>query len=439
METVSSQFLVPSPDDFDGQRADRSLGMRRAARYYNELVAPGIGGAWKVRHLSWAVAGLYLRSLLGDKHSAVALAHGVEALGSKQEWSLLPEAQQAARTGLRGTRAFNRTRGAWSFKELSQRRCYVQVTHRQQVTRALPLDTGLGLAEGSSRFNGMVLSTPGIDLAEALLNQQSVGRGRPRLLQTLKEWVLEDFEMTPGVERLAQGLGPSSPSEDERKLVLGRLLSQVSPGSVVGPRDPRRRIRLIEFLEAEVGDNAGWSDVNGLRGWLEAQPGGAAHANDLRTALAFEDMRAAAVAVLDAVGVLLLGRGSRLQVEACAKHPAVQSALARFRVQAAQYRQSAAQGDNGHADARGFFAQTDAAPDDAALVAALVRREGRILELGNDTVYRGPLFHVFQQRADGVAGRAIPDLEEAEESAPTGRPARLFSFIALWRDCNAQA
>ena len=117
----------------------------------------------------------------------------------------------------------------------------------------------------------------------------------------------------------------------------------------------------------------------------------------------------------------------------------MQPALARFRVQAARYRHHAAHGNNGRPDAREFVAQTEAAPDDEALVAALVRRDGRILELSGDAVYRGPLFHVFQQRADGTAGRAIPDLEEAEESAPTGRPARLFSFIALWRDCHAQA
>lgn len=439
MDAVSSQFLVPSPDDFDTQRADRSLGMRRAARYYNELVAPGIGGAWKVRHLSWAVSGLFLRQQLGDKYSAVALAHGVEALGNKLQWSLLPEEQQTARTGLRGTRAFNRSPDAWTFKELSQRRCYVQVTHRQQVTRALPMDTGLGLAEGSSRFNGMQLSAPGDDLALALLNQPSVGKGPPRLLQTLKEWVQGTFEVEPGTERLAQGLGPSSASQVERQLVLGRLLSQVSPNSAVGSRDPRRRIRLIEFLDAQVGDNASWSDVEALLRWLESQPGGAAHSDDIRTALAFEDMRAAAVTVLDALSALLLDRGSLVQVKACAKHTAVQPALARFREQAARYRSRAAHGNNGRPDAREFVSQTEAAPDDAALVAALVRRDGRIVELSNDAVYRGPLFHVFERRNGTSGAGGAPEGEEAEADGPTGRPSRLFDFIALWRDCHAQA
>lgn len=437
MDAVSSQFLVPSPDDFDSQRADRSLGMRRAARYYNELVAPGIGGAWKVRHLSWAVAGLYLRQLLGDKHSAVALAHGVEALGGKQEWSLLPEELQTARTGLRGTRAFNRTPEAWAFKELSQRRCYVQVTHRQQVTRALPVDTGLGLAEGSSRFNGMALSVPGTDLALALLNQPGVGKGPPRLLQTLKEWVQGTFEMEPGVARLADGLGPSYPSKPECELVLWRLLSQVSPSSVVGPRDPMRRIRLIQFLDAKVGDNDGWSDVEGLLRWLESKPGGATHTDDIRTALAFEDMRAAAVFVLDVLGKLLLDRGSLIQVGACAKHPAIKPALARFRAQAARYRNYAAHGNNGRPDAHEFVSQTEAASDDETLVGALVRSDGRIVELSNDAVYRGPLFHIFERRSNGSAARDALDDEEA--NAPTGRPARLFSFVSLWRDCHAQA
>lgn len=437
---MSSQFLVPSPDDFDTQRADRSLGLRRAARYYNELVAPGIGGAWKVRHLSWAVAGLLLRQQFGDKHSAVALAHGVEALGSKLQWSMLPLAEQTARTGLRGQRAFNRSQDIWSFRELSQRRYYVQVTHRQQVTRALPSDTGLGLSEGSSRFNGMQLSAPGSDLALALLNQPGVGRGPPRLQQTLRDWVQGTIKVEPGSERLASVLGPNSPSPGERQLVRGRLLSHVSPGSVVGPRDPKRRLRMVEFLDAEVGSSEGWSDLTELLRWLELQPGGAAHADDIRTAMAFDDMRAAAVFVLDTLGAMLQASGSFIKVEVGARNAKVQSALTGFRKQVVRYRRSTTHGKNGRADALAFASEAESATDDAALVAALVRRDGRILELSRDAVYRGPLFQTFADRRSALSRseEALTDTE-AEVDAPTGQPARLFQFIALWRDCHGEA
>lgn len=440
MDTVSSQFLVPSPDDFDTQRADRSLGLRRAARYYNELVAPGIGGAWKVRHLSWAVAGLWLRQQFGDKHSALALAHGVEALGNKLQWSTLPIGEQTARTGLRGQRAFNRSPDVWSFRELSQRRCYVQVTHRQQVTRALPGDTGLGLAEGSSRFNGMQLSAPGSDLALALLNQPSIGRGPPRLQQTLKDWVQGVIEMEPGSERLACVLGPKSASEGERQIVLGRLLSHVSPGSVVGSRDPNRRLRMVEFLDAEVRGSEGWRDLDGLLYWLELQPGGASHADDIRTALAFEDMREAAVSVLDSLGEVLQASGNAIKVEAGARNDEVKSGLARFRKQAARYRGSTTRGSNGRADALAFASNAEADTDDAALVVALVHRDGRILELSGDAVYRGPLFQAFADRQGAPSrGEEGTNDTEAEVNAPTGRPTRLFQFIELWRDCHGEA
>ena len=68
-------YFIPERDDFDIQRADLSLGLRAAARYYNELVAPGIGGARRVRHLSWAVAGIYLKSVTDVTFSAATIAN----------------------------------------------------------------------------------------------------------------------------------------------------------------------------------------------------------------------------------------------------------------------------------------------------------------------------------------------------------------------------
>ena len=107
-------YLIPERDDFDALRADMSLGMRRAARYYNELVVPGIGGAWRVRHLSWPVAGIYLKQQMQSKRSAIALTHGIEALGNKLEWSCA-EISDRADLRLRGIRAFARNENSWTF------------------------------------------------------------------------------------------------------------------------------------------------------------------------------------------------------------------------------------------------------------------------------------------------------------------------------------
>lgn len=74
-------YLIPERDDFDIQRADLSLGLRGAARYYNERVAPGIGDAWRVRQLSWAVAGIYLRQMVGSTTSAATLANAISSDG----------------------------------------------------------------------------------------------------------------------------------------------------------------------------------------------------------------------------------------------------------------------------------------------------------------------------------------------------------------------
>lgn len=432
---VDSQFLVPSPDDFDVQRADRSLGLRRAARFYNELVAPGIGGASRVRHLSWAVAGLYLHGQVGGKFSAVTLAHAVEALGSKVQWAMLPPEQQSQPNGLRGRRAFARHPDAWTFRELCQRRYYVQVTHRQHMTRALPPDTGLGLAWGSSRFNGMALTEIGKHLAEALLTQRGVGQGSPALLQNLKAWMQGTLMLEPKRERLAALLGPRSPTDEERVIVRGRLHSDSS--GAVG-NDSQRRSRLIRFLQSRGIDRlAQQHDTDSLLPRLAEFPGGAAHAHDIRTALAFEDLRLAGVGVLDAVVARLQQAGTKLAVARCAAEPSVRAAILAHRSAVAKYQAAVDAGKNGHADVRRFAEETK--HSDVETLTALVHRDGRMLEVCGDAIWRGPVFPVDEPQS---AGRATAQLtEQATDGAEddrdlSGRPVRLYQFIELWRDCR---
>lgn len=421
-------YLIPERDDFEIQRADMSLGMRRAARYYNELVVPGIGGAWRVRHLSWPTAGIFLKQQMQGKQSAIAIAHGIEALGNKLEWYCTVQSSRMD-LRLRGIRAFARSQNSWTFNELSQKKFYVQITHRQQCTRALPSDSGLCFTQGSNRFNSMSLTTVGSEIAMAFLDRSGVGQGSPKLRTNLQNWVNGEFDPVSNPEKLKVLLSPLSPTEEERRLVLGRLQSMLPASSEVGLRDPQRRERLIRFLDEKVQSNADWSDTGSLMRWLETTSDGSIHAKDILTAIAFEDMRTAGVKLVGHIAQILSNATAPLPVIDCARNTSVTGDINTFRDTANKYLLSAEDGRNLRPDAREFAEA--ALLDDIGIIRALLRREGRILSLSGDAIYPGPVYRFEFSGFD-----AVQDTDQ--EAHFQGRPSRLFQFIALWRDCHGQ-
>jgi hypothetical protein len=426
------QFLIPARDDVGARRADLSLGLRAAARHYNELVVPGIGGARRVRHVSWAVAGIRLRDEASFKGSAVSVAHALEALGNKLEWWRTPEDARRA-LPVPGKNAFRRNPDAWEFSQLCQRRFYVQVTHRQVTARALPIGSGLNFTDGSTRYSGMALAPLGKALADALLGQDGVGTGTPRVAANLAGWIQRRYaiESDSHREKLRRRIGPFTPTPEERAIVLGRLESHLSPHTEIGRRDPARRARLLLFLDQQVGKDTSWRDTASLLRWLAAAEGGAAHARDVQTALRFEDMRAAAVAVVGALVGVVAAAGVKIPVNICAATPAILASLDRCRQAAASFRAAAKDGGNGRPDVDQFAGEAMGTP--AEVVPALVRRDGRILTLAGDAVWRGTAW-----RADvsGLEWTGIVD--GTDETTANGRPDRLFQLIGLWRDCNGE-
>jgi len=426
-------YIIPERDDFGIQRADMSLGLRRASRYYNELVVPGIGGAWKVRHLSWAVTGIYLKQRMStkNKYSSISIAHGIEALGNKLEWSLT-DIKDRAKLHLRGSQAFARSENVWSFKDLCKKEFYVQITHRQQCTRALPLLTGLGFTDGSSRFNSMVLSKLGEDLAKSiLLDNRPVPKEPNRLERMLQNWILGAITIIAPTDGLKTELSPLSPTQDERKLVLGRLQSLVSTSHQIGLRDSKRRERLVRFcVEKNIHDNEDWEDTDSLLEWLQSTSEGTIHAKDIKTAIAFEDMRLAGVSLLGGIAQLLGNASDSLPVEDFVMNKIVIEGIRDLQAKTKIYQESVEHGNNGQPDAVAFA--NEATLNDLGVIRNLVKRDGRILTLDGELIHKGPVFRTGFHNAD----------ETEEDPDPvahfTGRPNRLYQFISLWRDCYAQ-
>lgn len=232
------EWYLAEPDRLEDERIDLTLGLRGAIRYYNDLVAPGIGNVTFIRQITWSLLSIkYAKSL---KVGAIKLANSIEALGLKAFYNSMPD---ITHYNYRGVRAFVRTsfNELNSYKELSQPRNYVQITYRQNTTRSLPYHTGLGFVNGNTSFEGFTLTGPGEELVSAFESTFN----RPSVEAILNDWIYNGKTMS--ADNLAKRFGPT-PSESEKSCMITRLLADVSP-VVPGIRgDTGRREKLIRIF-----------------------------------------------------------------------------------------------------------------------------------------------------------------------------------------------
>lgn len=235
----SEDWFLTTPEELEIQRIDLTLGLRGSIRYYNDLVAPGIGNVTFVRQITWSlIAVKYAKQL---KVSAIRLANAIEALGLKAHYS---QNRKDFRDGrYRGSRAFERStfEEINGFKDLSQAKNYVQITFRQNTTRSLPQHTGLGVVEGSNSFEGFSLSQAGSEM----LAKYEAEYNHPSTEHIVFNWI--NGIKTMGVRTLSERFGPIS-SAPERECLKLRLSADVLP-SVPGIRnDTSRRKKVVELF-----------------------------------------------------------------------------------------------------------------------------------------------------------------------------------------------
>ena len=82
----SEEWYLATPEELDIQRIDLTLGLGSSIRYYNDLVAPGIGNVSFIRQILWSlIAVKYSKKF---KVSGIKLANSIEALGLKPYYHL---------------------------------------------------------------------------------------------------------------------------------------------------------------------------------------------------------------------------------------------------------------------------------------------------------------------------------------------------------------
>lgn len=422
-------YAIPDPEDFGVSRADMTFGMRRAARYFNELVAPGVSGASMTRHFTWCVLGLDLARMLEERAGCRSIsnekvASGIEALAGKLEYHRNIDAS------IRGRRAFARHPDVWDFSRLSQRQYYVQTTYRQQTTRALPEGSALGFAVGSGRFNAMDLTGAGRELARIASDQTA--QNKYNLSSFLLSWVEGALEAKADSVGLCHALAATNPTPEERYLVF-RQLDSVITGGHFAAYDSERRRRLIEVLAREPSRQ--WSGTEDFLDELEKERGGPAHAHDIRVASAFEEMRFAGALLVIAVANMMERDGkSRTTIGESVEHPLLREPLEKLAEQIGRYKyltDGIVDPNRHQADTFGSKASTGG----EHAIRALLENDGRILTLDGNDIFRGPLFRADMQEADARSMEETDEAPEDEAATSTFHP-RLGQFIQLWRDCH---
>lgn len=376
-------FLIPAAESYGGTRADLSFGLRRAARYYNEVVVPGIAGVWFVRQLSWATAALRLREKLAGGSrapSAIRIANGIEALGCKLSWNGNRDDYHR-----KGVRAFGRNPDDWSFRLLSTQRGYVQTPYRMSTVRALPEEVGLGFAQGSTTlFNRMWLTKRGEELADSLLHGCRVGNAA--LESFLVGWIKGEREVGKyaPLPRLHEGLGPYVPTDEEKKTVLKALKTVATlPGDL--PPDPDRRFRLVEYFSQPP--------TEPILDWIERR--NSDHARQTKAACAFDSYREAIDSFYaECTGVIALhDRG--LSLRECAAFQNITDLFDDLEDSARTFLTAAREGCE-HPDALNS-ASAVLRDGTVGTLRNLVMMDDRILCLVDDKVCRGPLFRTMQE------------------------------------------
>ncbi len=396
-----NDWFIPYPEEFPSQRALLHLGLNRALRYYRELVVPGIGGVWFVRQISWAVAGIAIAKKLHLKPAKIANA--IEALACKLEWYNVDEYSG------RGTRAFNRDGDTiWSFKELSDKKHYVQIPYRQSTVRAL---TGLSLAIGT-RFNQMALTQTGIDLSEVFFGVNPRGN----IKKALVEWIKDNSEIKPRsvIKRISKS--KKNLTRDEIQIVRDCLLSDSS--DKIG-NSKRRRLLIESFSRYTV--NMPEMDVI-IENLNQHQD----QVDDIETAIAFDAMLECGQQIIHQCAKLVADNGM-LSISEATKSKKVNDLLKKLRLEVDSFNNKKG---GKHYDAFSF-AESVSNENNKELIINIINRDGNILSLSNEKIVKGSLFDHRREITDDVS-----DMEDQSDSEGSSTEIKILQLFSLWRDCQ---
>ncbi|MRD49744.1 hypothetical protein GHT07_20950 [Caenimonas koreensis DSM 17982] len=351
---------------------------------------PGLGGIWFGKQALLACLGLELAQRIRQARgrvSNVECANAVEALGcwlglSARGWS--PEAR------LRGSQKLKRD-DPMEFARVRRRSFYVSQPMRMATTLALP---ALGLAEGTQlRFNAYTLTDAGRDFIQAACN--GYRPGKRDLLDYLQRWTEGREDVDSG--SLSRALSPCEPLPREGQAQLRDRLQFGAAGEAAESRQRRRAaLAWVERMRQQPA-RADW----------QAAPEGILpeHWLDMKAGAALFAARDAALALLDLLELSVATAG-RETWRIGNVSPAANAAIEQLRDRSRGFLEL----KHGDPDAE-LFCRSCAQASDAAVIAFLVDRDGRVLRRRGDEIYPGFAFRRRTEAADPTPAAEEPDAQ----------------------------
>lgn len=396
---MTETWFLADPEELELKRVDTTLGLRASIRFYNDLVAPGIGGVRFVRQLTWSCLAIRHSREIGI--SSIKLGNAIEALGLKAYYNTLKDEEYS----YRGSRAFERTSfdELKTFNALANKKNYVQITYRQNTSRTLTQEDGLGLTDEGAGFETFTLSPAGLELVEA--HQSNYSRGIGTLL---RDWVKSGS--APTKDSANERFGPRS-TKAEKEVILKRLNSEITPRFRALRGDLGRRrstISLFQMLKDSWGI-AEFRDTCSSKGYHPLL-------EDFNKAIDFFDMLHAGQAVLAKIYDLV----DKYQGELSLSSSEVNQELALLVKSSKKYLDGDPTILEDQASAFASYVIREE-KNSTSLLAEIIRRDGRVCILADDKILKGPLY-----RAEVIN----------HESLVQSIPSTLSNFYSLWRECK---
>lgn len=436
-QNKTSPFLVPFPDNWDSRtRIDLTFNLGSAIRYHRETTVPEIGGLRFVRQASWGVAGIQLATSSENnkkRYRAHEIANAIEALGSKIHFIVECKCNKEQYKYL-GSRAFgNDSKNdsmTFSFQCLRKPSYYVQNTYRQTIVTAL---NPLKLCKDSSLFDQMNLDENGIRLYNAFLGDNEISNCR--VDTWLKNWIFKDKNYNVESKPYAKIFSPKNASEEEKRIIRDSLDCAVSLEF-----DKERRKRLIKIMKESKPHNEE-ELMNLLR---QKGENGSLHALQIQDAINFNEMRDAAINLLQACAMTVKENNGRngYSLKVCASVDRIKDKLDVLKKKSENY----LNGFAGHKkygeevlEPAKIFANNAIRLDASEFLEFLIKQEQGIMDVSDGKIIALSLFDKFLKRNEDSSDNEAnsednDDLSVLEDPQDSWKLSRLQQWQSLYDD-----
>lgn len=380
----TSSWGLLGPEQVQSVRRTRTLQIGSAVRIFNDLAVPGMGGVWFGKQLMVSLLGVAVAGRLDGRSRVrnIEMANTVEALACCLAFK---SNQWKADARLRGRQKMSGT------KELlfsAMRKSSFYVTQPMRMSTIQPL-RALGLVDANGeRFNSFRITPSGEDFLRIACREAPV-------VDRLVAWVQTQRNVS-GSSALAAVLSPLKPLNLQAREYLHALLAHTGEWSA-------RRAAGLAWVKGQAGDDAtvDWQ----IKPPMIAED----HWRDMHTGALFFLVRDAALGTLDALETYMGNTVAKLEL--LNPLPVVlETKVSNLRNVANAFLGKAHDPSDGVATA---LCDALSKNDDAAVLQALVARDGRVLRLHQGIVLPGSAF-----RGAFTNSSAVQDTLQSEDEPP---------------------